>query len=381
MSRMPRRRPTGGRRRATSAGLGLACTACLIVLANAAPGSAQGAAARADNVQFVVGEAGVVRILYDLVADDRQPFVSVRLLVSQDGGKTYEARPSGSLSGDVGPSVAPGARKEIVWAWAQDVERIDVEQLRFRIVAATLTAMPRGSNWGVGATFVPDWRIPGGLERAIFFSPASYSFHGSEYRLSVVRGRPFGRDWGLSLIRKRVAAGSFLTRNHEFNGTVSQTTIEATRGLWLTGADAYVFLPVARLGSRQQIGVVLAGGLVGVSGETVQRRIEGPIFKTNPYSSFPPPSFVQEGPGFVLSDRGEAIVVPAGARAAVDAVRARELFRSGAWGDSVQLVARVEAAYAVTLGAGFKLRVSGGLNVPAVQAVSVEVVRLFGPRP
>lgn len=369
-----------GRRRVASSGLGLACAAFLAIVASPTRGAAQEPASRADNLQFVVGEGGVVRILYDLVADDRQPFVSVRLLMSQDGGKTYDARPATSLSGDVGPSVAPGPGKQIVWAWAQDVERIDVEQLRFRILTAMLTGNPPASRWGVGVSAVPDWRIPGGLERAIFFSAASYGFHGSEYRVSVVRGRPFGRDWGLSLVRKRVAAGSFLSRDYDVNGTVSRTTIEAIRGLWLTGADAYVFLPVARLGSRQQIGVVLAGGLVGVPGEAVQRRIEGPIFKTNPRGGFPPPTFVQEGPGFVLSDRGEVVAVAPGERAAVDAVRARELFFSSAWGAGFQLVARVEAAYAVTLASGFKLRVSGGLNLPAVQVFSVELIHLFGAR-
>lgn len=380
---MPPRPLICGRRRATSWELGLACAALLAIAASPARGAVQEPAARAENVQFVVGEGGVVRILYDLVADDRQPFVSVRLLMSQDGGKTYDARPATSLSGDIGPSVAPGPGKQIVWAWAQDVERIDVEQLRFRILTATLTGKPRASRWGVGVSVVPDWRVPGGLGRAIFFStPSAYNYHGSEYRFSVVRGRPVGRDWGVSLVRKRVGPGSFVTRNSENLGGVSRTTIETTSSVWLTGADAYVFLPVARLGKRQHVGVVLAGGMTGFSSGTAQRRIEGPIFKTNPRGGFPPPTFVQEGPGFVLSERGEVVAVAPGERAAVDSVRLRELFLYSTWtgGSDVQLLARVEAAYAVALRGGFKLRVSGGLNFPAVQAFSVELVHLFGAR-
>ncbi len=88
----------------------------------------------AENVRFEQVGAGTVHIFYDLVASDPRAVFLVTLDASQDRGSTFTVRPM-SVSGDVGPGVTPGTGKRIVWESGRDVERLEIDQFRFRISA------------------------------------------------------------------------------------------------------------------------------------------------------------------------------------------------------------------------------------------------------
>lgn len=88
----------------------------------------------AENVTFEQVGGGIVNITYDLVSSDPRAIFAVTLDASQDRGATFTVRPS-SVSGDVGPGVKPGTGKRIVWESGRDVERLEIDQFRFRISA------------------------------------------------------------------------------------------------------------------------------------------------------------------------------------------------------------------------------------------------------
>lgn len=88
----------------------------------------------AQNVRFEQREEGVVHIFYDLISSDPRGVFAVRLEASSDGGATFGIRPQ-SATGDVGTGVTPGVGKRIVWESAKDVERLQLDRYRFRIVA------------------------------------------------------------------------------------------------------------------------------------------------------------------------------------------------------------------------------------------------------
>jgi hypothetical protein len=88
----------------------------------------------AENVKFEQVVGGTVNIVYDLISSDPRAVFLVTLDASQDRGSTYTVRPM-SVSGDVGPGVKPGPGKKIVWESGRDVERLEIDQFRFRISA------------------------------------------------------------------------------------------------------------------------------------------------------------------------------------------------------------------------------------------------------
>ncbi|MDO8677928.1 MAG: PKD domain-containing protein [Acidobacteriota bacterium] len=88
----------------------------------------------AENVTFEQVGGGTVHIVYDLVSSDPRAVFAVTLDASQDRGATFTVRPS-SVSGDVGAGVKPGTGKRIVWESGRDVERLEIDQFRFRISA------------------------------------------------------------------------------------------------------------------------------------------------------------------------------------------------------------------------------------------------------
>lgn len=118
----------------------------LAMVAVARVGLAQ-TAGPAVNISAVV-RGGVVVISYDLVSNNPAAEYSIALEASSDGGKTYTVHPK-AVKGDVGPSVRAGIGKQITWQAAQDVENLEVDRYRYRVVAqpvrgqATTTRAPQ----------------------------------------------------------------------------------------------------------------------------------------------------------------------------------------------------------------------------------------------
>ncbi|MFM8536327.1 MAG: PEGA domain-containing protein [Acidimicrobiia bacterium] len=79
--------------------------------------------------------AGTVTIHYDLVSADPKASFTVRLEAALLPGDAYDLAPL-STRGDVGQGVQPGIQKRIVWEAAKDVEEVQLERFKFRIVAS-----------------------------------------------------------------------------------------------------------------------------------------------------------------------------------------------------------------------------------------------------
>src|SRR5262245_53586992 len=174
-----------------------------IATAGEVAASSQDPAVRAENVRFEVADGGIVRVYYDLVSDNPQQVAGVRLMVSRDGGQTFDFTAT-TVSGDIGPAVGPGTGKQIRWEAARDVERLDAALLRFRIVVTTvgITQAPR-RFWGVVGSFVPDSRVPSSLSKSLFNAQTA-DLRGAEFRIGIARGRSLGRDWGISAVLRRL---------------------------------------------------------------------------------------------------------------------------------------------------------------------------------
>jgi len=146
-----------GMRQGTAVAVLILAAATLAIHPQAAPGQQAFAApqGRIDNVRFEQAAGGRIQVFYDLVASDPRSTFSVGLEVSADGGQTFTVKPS-TLSGDVGPGVAPGAGKRIVWDAGKDVESVQVNQFRFRVVTLAGYASPVSADSdGKGAGVVP----------------------------------------------------------------------------------------------------------------------------------------------------------------------------------------------------------------------------------
>lgn len=113
--------------------------AVVTVLAAARAGHTQ-TRGPAPNVTAVV-RGGVVIVSYDLPSTDPAANFSVALEVSDDGGKTYNVRPR-TLSGDIGAAVRAGTGKQITWEAARDVENLQLDRYRYRV----MTEMVRGQS-------------------------------------------------------------------------------------------------------------------------------------------------------------------------------------------------------------------------------------------
>jgi hypothetical protein len=88
----------------------------------------------AQKVRVEQREDGIVHIFYDLISSDPRAVFAVRLEASQDAGATFGIQPE-SITGDTGDGIRPGAGKRIVWDSGKDVERVQIDRFRFRIIA------------------------------------------------------------------------------------------------------------------------------------------------------------------------------------------------------------------------------------------------------
>ena len=105
-------------------------------------------------MRFEQAADGTLHVLYDLVSDDPNAvfFVSLEVAMNEDG--TFDMFPT-SVSGDIGAGVTPGTDKRIVWEAGRDVERLQIDLFRFRIVTEAAAAVPTGRA-GLVVASAPD---------------------------------------------------------------------------------------------------------------------------------------------------------------------------------------------------------------------------------
>ena len=74
---------------------------------------------------------------------------------------------------------------------------------------ANASAQVKQTRWGIALIAVPIWEFPDWLARAGEFEE---TLRGSEYGIGIVRARPGGGDWGLSVVNKNVSDGARIRR-------------------------------------------------------------------------------------------------------------------------------------------------------------------------
>ena len=105
-------------------------------------------------MRFEQAADGTLHVLYDLVSDDPNAvfFVSLEVAMNEDG--TFDMFPT-SVSGDIGAGVTPRHRQADVWEAGRDVERLQIDLFRFRIVTEAAAAVPTGRA-GLVVASAPD---------------------------------------------------------------------------------------------------------------------------------------------------------------------------------------------------------------------------------
>ena len=207
---------------------------------------------------------------------------------------------------------------------------------------------------------------------------AETPLRGREFRVGVTRGRPLGKEFGVSFVRKSWTDFSFVRQgvgvaSTNFGSQAARITFSPIESVQIPGVEFHTFIPMDRIGSRVQLGALLGGGGARVPGTRIQKRIEGPPFVASPSNSQPLPT-VPAGGGFVYDENGDTVPVAPGQTGVTVTARAREISPL----DDFVLLARAQIAADVLLAAPFKLRFSAGYNHPGAQLFGVEMVYLFG---
>ncbi len=244
---------------------------------------------------------------------------------------------------------------------------------------------PRRSYWGVLGGVTPKWWTPSGwtefFKDIIFDSPVA--MEGRDIRIGVTRGRPLGKEFGFSFVQKSVTRFSLLRQGAALfpagfpigqvtltQAPITLTELETVR---MPGADFHAFIPVDRIGSRVQLGVLLGIGAAYAPDTPIRKRIEGPPFASSATSpsaltTLPP------GGGFVFDENSQAFVVAPG-QTGVDVPAG---FVEVSSLQSGFLLARAQAAADVLVAPSFKLRFTAGFNYPGAQLFGIEGIYLFG---
>lgn len=215
------------------------------------------------------------------------------------------------------------------------------------VFPAGASAQDQDSHWGVSGTIVPLWKVPTALGQVM--KADQIDFTGSELRVGVARGRDLSGDWGVSFVRKTVKDGSRVVSRSK-NGAGEDFYL--TQGVALTGVEVHKFVPFATIKNRTQIGMNFAGGVAKFRGVVESHEQKG-TFTFDPATQRSSVTFREVVTMHDMREEVDIKVLP---------------------------LARVEAAVAVLVAPGLKIRGTGGFNFPGYQVASVTFVYLFGAR-
>jgi hypothetical protein len=214
------------------------------------------------------------------------------------------------------------------------------------------------SHWGISGSVVPRWEFLDFLEDS---SDKSIEMRGDDLRVGIVRGRQLGGEWGAAFIRRRIAEGSTVLQEHPKclarpgqPDLCAGGTFHRTQNASMTGIQFHRFFPVGTIARRVQIGAVVSGGVARIRGqaEEVQEHLQISV----------------------SSATGATSLSVASESATVDA---RELFEY-TFATEYMPIGGAEAALAVLVAPGVKVRVSGGVNFPAFHRIAITAQYLFG---
>lgn len=216
--------------------------------------------------------------------------------------------------------------------------------------------------WGVTSNLIPSWEFVPEIKK--LFHANDIDLKGSEFKIGFVRGKEFGGDWGVSLIRKKISdskidvIGEICFRRgvypNQHVACFKDGDVYFINNVYLTGVEAHKFVSFATIKDRVQIGMNFAAGL-----GTFQGEVEKHTFWVRQNYVFPNP---------VQRSQEEKIEN-------VSANKAWEEL-GGKW--PVSPLGKIELAVAGILTPGLKVKVSGGLNSWGVQRFSLGVTYFFG---
>jgi hypothetical protein len=238
---------------------------------------------------------------------------------------------------------------------------------------------PRRSFWGVLGGITPSWWTP---RWSYFFEDLvpERPLRGREFRVGLTRGRPLGKEFGISFVRKSWTEFSFVRPGLSMGMASSFSDIHAARitlnqiePIQMPGVEFHSFMPIDKIRQRVQLGALLGFGAARVPATAIQKRIDGPPFVVSPGNLQGLPT-LPAGGGFVIDERGQGIPVAPGQTGVTYTTGATEIPPL----DSYLILTRVQIAADVLLAAPFKLRFSAGYNHPGAQLFGIEMVYLFG---
>jgi hypothetical protein len=246
----------------------------------------------------------------------------------------------------------------------------------FLVVAFTGAANAQeATRWGVTGSFAPTWKVPEDLSGVFGGVPdpdastSAFDIKGSEFRIGFVRGKEFGGDYSVSLVRKRFASDSriaqqFTYDKYVFNprsgyvvdGTYNEGFDYALNGVTLTGVEYVRFRPFATIKRRVQVGLNYGGGIGVLQGNATGYTfgLEGATPQVLPADNLKLDSSEHSEPAGLMNIAGYTLKpIP---------------------------LAKLELAVAGMVAPGLKVRASGGFNFPGYQVASFSFVYLFGSR-
>jgi hypothetical protein len=218
--------------------------------------------------------------------------------------------------------------------------------------ALALAQTPQPSSWGVVSSVNPEWKAGSPFDR-IF--GGSVDITGSDFSIGIARGRELSGDWGVSYVRQRWNNGSGVSDIEQDcsslpNACLTSGEFYRAQNVVVSGIQAHKFIPFGTIKRRVQIGLNIAGGVGSVSG-TVER-----------HTIFPDVTFDRTGRATVVQQE------------IVETTPAKEELLS------TYPMGKVQAAVAVIVARGLKVRFAGGIDFPGTNKFSVTGLYLFGTR-
>ncbi len=219
--------------------------------------------------------------------------------------------------------------------------------------ALAFAQQPHSSSWGVVSSVNPEWKAGSPFDR--LFS-GSVDIAGSDFSIGIARGRELGGDWGVSYVRQRWNDGSGVTDIEQDCSSAPNACLNAgefyrTQNVVVSGILVHKFVPFGTIKRRVQLGLNVAGGVGSVSG-TIEK-----------HSLFPDYTFDRTGRPTAIVQRETVEMIPA----------KEELL-------STYPMGKVQAAVAVIVAPGLKVRFAGGIDFPGTNKFSVTGLYLFGAK-
>jgi hypothetical protein len=215
------------------------------------------------------------------------------------------------------------------------------------------------SHWGIGGSFVPHWEFLQFIEDSM---ERNVEMDGADLTVGVIRGRPSGSEWGISFVQRRIQDDSVVVQQETLkcvsraglSDVCARGAFHLTRDAKMTGVQAHRFFAIGRIANRVQIGGVLSGGIARLRGQAAEVR-EHLQVAVNPASG--------------------ATSITVASESSI--VEASEIFDDTGLHEYVP-IGGIEAAVAVVIAPGTKLRFGAGVNFPGFHVFSVTAQYFFG---